>query len=73
MGLFRILLYGLIIYLIYKFIVRLLFPSLNGRSQKYTNQGSSKKPGDTTVNVPKNESEKKDNKKGDYIDYEEVD
>lgn len=51
----------------------LLFPVFRSRNFNNSKQGPQKKHGETTVNnIPKNDYEKNQNKKGDYIDYEEI-
>lgn len=72
-GFIRILVIALLIWYGVKLVVRLIFPLLVAKT-KQRQQQTIKKEGDITVHYDKKHQEKfeKKEKKGDYVDYEEV-
>ena len=84
-GLFRLILIGLTVYLVYSLIIRIVLPSLmrkyvNDFQKRYSQQNQptrndfdQKKEGEisiTYINKDKNNSQAADS--GEYVDYEEI-
>lgn len=66
MGLFRLILIAVLIYLVIKFVDRFLFPPVSNTAQ-------GPKEGDVTVDGKKQSNSSRINKKeGDYVEYEEI-
>jgi len=79
MGLFRILLIGLVIYWLYKTVGKFFFKTLSGNGgQQNPYQGhQQQRSREGSIHVDYNPKDKKGNqqdfKGGEYVDYEEVD
>lgn len=79
MALLRLILIGLLIYLVIKFFIRLLFLYIGSGQNKEqsdferNSHGSKKKEGEVTVEgIDKNDPKKIKKDEGDYVDYEEI-
>lgn len=75
--LFKIVLFGLVIYYIFKTIRSFVFRILGGQPQQKTSRQSTQQRREGEINVdhiPKDKKRKHSSgsKEGDYIDYEEV-
>lgn len=72
-GFIRVIAIAFLIWYGIKFIIKFLFPSLSN-SDKSSNQQTMKKEGEVTVHLDKQRQKefRQKEKKGDYVDYEEV-
>lgn len=70
-GFIRILLIALLVWYGIKFIVRFVLPLILSNTENRRQQ-TMKKEGDVTVHLEKERRFEQKEKKGDYVDYEEV-
>lgn len=79
-GLLRTLVILAIIYLIFRFITRVILPLVLGhyinnkvsQAQRYQQNETTRREGDVTINYSSDKNKKHKEKEGEYVDFEEI-